>query len=171
MLTVFSAESEKNLWVGNFLNLKLNTRLTTKKIRKLDVDAFREEGKRLKSQIHLIIISRDCWGPTGSNITGCHQQNLSSKIKAYNTKLPDMLPLSPRICQCMRQFSVKRPKLLSATSNLRVEQNLVHLGRFKADFFSQLKSLADNFFNRNSAPKPWLRLSLDWFLLKKYGCE
>ena len=50
----------KNLWLGNFLNLKLNTRLPTKKIRILDVDAFREEGKRFKSQIHLIIISRDC---------------------------------------------------------------------------------------------------------------
>ena len=45
--------------VGKFLNLKLNTRLPTKKIRKLDVDAFREEGERFKSQIHLIIISRD----------------------------------------------------------------------------------------------------------------
>ena len=31
----------------------------------------------------------------------------------------------------------------------------------KADFLSQLKSLAYNFFNRNLAPKPWLRLSLD----------
>ena len=41
-------------------DLKLNTRLPTKKIRKLDVDAFREEGKRFKSQIHLIIINRDC---------------------------------------------------------------------------------------------------------------
>ena len=30
----------------------------------------------------------------------------------------------------MRQFLVERPKFLSATSNLRVEQNLVHLGRF-----------------------------------------
>ena len=29
----------------------------------------------------------------------------------------DMLPLSPRICQCMRQFFVKRPKFLAATSN------------------------------------------------------
>ena len=50
----------KNLSLGNFLNLKLNTRLLTKNIRKLDVDAFRKEGKRFKSQIHLIIISRDC---------------------------------------------------------------------------------------------------------------
>ena len=41
-----------------------------------------------------------------------------------------MLPLSPRICQCTRQFFVKKPKLLAATSNLRVEQYLVHLGRF-----------------------------------------
>ena len=56
----FSAESEENLWLGNFLNHKSNTRLHTKKIRKLDVDAFREEGKRFKFQIHLIIISRDC---------------------------------------------------------------------------------------------------------------
>ena len=60
VLTGFYAETEKNLWLGNFLNLKLNTRLPTKKIRKLDFDAFREEGKRFKSQIHLIIISRDC---------------------------------------------------------------------------------------------------------------
>ena len=41
-----------------------------------------------------------------------------------------MLPLSPRICQCMRRCFVKRPKFLAATSNLRVEQSLVHLGRF-----------------------------------------
>ena len=41
-----------------------------------------------------------------------------------------MLSLSPRICQCMRRFFVKRPKFSAATSNLRVEQNLVHLGRF-----------------------------------------
>ena len=41
-----------------------------------------------------------------------------------------MLPLSPRICQCMRRFFIKRPKFLAATSNLGVEQNLVHLGRF-----------------------------------------
>ena len=48
------------MWSGNFLHLKLNTRLPTKNIRNLDVDAFREKGKRFKSQIHLIIISRDC---------------------------------------------------------------------------------------------------------------
>ena len=36
----------KKSMVGKFLNLKLNTRLPTKKIRKLDVDAFREERKR-----------------------------------------------------------------------------------------------------------------------------
>ena len=41
-----------------------------------------------------------------------------------------MLPLSPRICQCMSHFFVKRLKFLAATSNLLVEQNLVHLGRF-----------------------------------------
>ena len=45
-------------------------------------------------------------------------------------KLPDMLPSSPRICQCRSSFFVKRPNLLAATSNLRVEENLVHLGRF-----------------------------------------
>ena len=50
----------KNLWFGNFSDLKLDTRLPTKKIRKSDVDAFSEEGKRFKSQIHLIVISRDC---------------------------------------------------------------------------------------------------------------
>ena len=36
-----------------------------------------------------------------------------------------MLPLSLRICQCMRQ----KTEVLAAISNLRVEQNLVHLGR------------------------------------------
>ena len=41
-----------------------------------------------------------------------------------------MLPVSPCICQCMRQFFVKRPKFLAATSKLQVEQNLVHLGLF-----------------------------------------
>ena len=41
-----------------------------------------------------------------------------------------MLPLSSRICQCIRQFFVKRPTFLATTANLRVEQNLVHLGRF-----------------------------------------
>ena len=56
MLTGFSAESEKILWLRNFLNLKLNT----KKIRKFYVDAFIEERKRFKSEIHLIIISTDC---------------------------------------------------------------------------------------------------------------
>ena len=56
--------------VGKFLNPKLNKRLPTKKIRKLDVDAFRKEGKRFKSQIHVIIISRNCRGPiTGKNMT------------------------------------------------------------------------------------------------------
>ena len=72
------------------LNLKLYTKLLTEKIRKLDVDASREEGKRFKSQIHLIIISSDCSGPFGSNITCVHllpEQNLSSKIQAYNTKI------------------------------------------------------------------------------------
>ena len=43
-------------------------------------------------------------------------------------KLPDMLPLSPRICKCTRQFF--ETEVLAATSNLRVEQNLVYLGRF-----------------------------------------
>ena len=60
VLTGFSGESEKHLGLGNFLNLKLNTRLPTEKVRKLDVDAFREERKRFKSQIQLSIINRDC---------------------------------------------------------------------------------------------------------------
>ena len=60
VLTGSSSESEKNLWLGNLSNLKLNTRLPTKKIPKLDIDVFSKEGKRFKSQIHLIIISRDC---------------------------------------------------------------------------------------------------------------
>ena len=49
--------------------------------------------------------------------------------------MPDMLPLSSRICQCMRQVFVKRPKFLSTTSNLSVEQTLMLLGRFM--YFSQ----------------------------------
>ena len=32
VLTGFSGESEKNLWLGNFLNLKLNTRPPAKKV-------------------------------------------------------------------------------------------------------------------------------------------
>ena len=51
----------KSLWLGNFSKLKLNTRLPARKIRKLDVDALSEEGKRfIKSRIHLITISIDC---------------------------------------------------------------------------------------------------------------
>ena len=38
-----SCRIRKKSVVGKFLNLTLNTRLPTKKIRKLDVDAFREE--------------------------------------------------------------------------------------------------------------------------------
>ena len=83
MLIGLSAESEKNLWLGNFSNLKLNTRLFTKKIRKLDVDAFCEEGKRFKSQIHLITISRDCRGPTGNNMT-CVYTCLSIFLATFN---------------------------------------------------------------------------------------
>ena len=55
--TGFSANQKKSV-VWKFLNLKLNTRLPEKE-RKLDIDAFREEGKRFKTQINLIIISRD----------------------------------------------------------------------------------------------------------------
>ena len=50
--------------------------------------------------------------------------------KGTTQKLPDMLPLSPHICQCMKRFFVIRPMFLAATFNLRLEQNLVHLGRF-----------------------------------------
>ena len=46
----FSTESGKHLWFGNFSNLKLDTRLPTQKIQKLDVDAFSEEGKNLSSK-------------------------------------------------------------------------------------------------------------------------
>ena len=44
------------MWLGNFSNLKLKARLPTK-TSKLDVDAFSEERKRFKSQIHLSIIA------------------------------------------------------------------------------------------------------------------
>ena len=50
---IFCQIKKKKSEVGNFLNLKLNTRLSAEKIRTLDVDAFREEGKRFKFQIHL----------------------------------------------------------------------------------------------------------------------
>ena len=40
MLRGFSVESFKNLWLGSFLNPKLNTRLPRKKIWKLDVNAL-----------------------------------------------------------------------------------------------------------------------------------
>ena len=42
----------KNLCLGIFLNLELNTRLPAKKIRKLDVDVFREEGKDLSPKLN-----------------------------------------------------------------------------------------------------------------------
>ena len=38
----------KNLWLRNFLHLKLNTRLPTKKIGKLDVRAFRKDWQKEK---------------------------------------------------------------------------------------------------------------------------
>ena len=41
----FSVESEQTLWLGNFFNLKMIPRLPAKKIRKLEVYAFREEKK------------------------------------------------------------------------------------------------------------------------------
>ena len=67
-----------------------------------------------------------------------------------------MLPLSPRICQCMRQFFVKRPTFLAETSNLRVEQNLVHLGRFL--HFSQkvVESPSMNFLDKDETTKLWI---------------
>ena len=43
--------------------------------------------------------------------------------------IPNMLSSSPRICQSIGCFFVKRPKNLSATSSLSVEQSLVHLDR------------------------------------------
>ena len=39
----------KYLWLGKFVNLKLNARLPTKRIRKLDFGDFREEGKKILS--------------------------------------------------------------------------------------------------------------------------
>ena len=70
----------------------------------------------------------------GSNMTCVHllpQAKFEFKDSSIQQKncLICLLPLSPRICQCMRQLFVKRPKFLAATSNLHVEQNLVHLGR------------------------------------------
>ena len=59
------------------------------------------------------------------------QANFEFKDSSIQPKiLPDMLSLSPRICQFMRQFFVKGQNFLLATSNLRVEQNLVHLDGF-----------------------------------------
>ena len=86
--------------------------------------------KKLESQIHLIIISRDCWGPIGS--TYCHKQNLSSKIQEYSRKIawyaafkpPYLLMHETIFCQKTKE------KFLASTSNLREEENLVHLGRF-----------------------------------------
>ena len=55
---------------------------------------------------------------------------LVQRFKHTTQTLPDILPLSPRIWQCMRQIFVKRLKFLAATFNLRVKQNVGHLGRF-----------------------------------------
>ena len=49
------------------------------------------------------------------------QAKFEFKDSSIQHKTCLMLPLSPHVCQCMRQFLVK---------NLCVEQNLVHLGRF-----------------------------------------
>ena len=56
--------------------------------------------------------------------------SFQQKIQAWTQKLPDMLPLSPWTRQCMRQFFCQKTEVLAATSNLHVEQNSVHLGRF-----------------------------------------
>ena len=61
--------------------------------------------------------------------TYCHKQNLSSKIQHATQKLPDMLPLHV-FANARDNFLSKDPKFLAATSNLRIEQNLVRLGRF-----------------------------------------
>ena len=45
----------------------------------------------------------------------------------------------------MRLFFVKRPKFLPATSSLRVEQNVVHLGRFR-DFSQKVVGVTLNPF-------------------------
>ena len=89
VLTGFSAESEKSLWLGHVLNLILNTMLPAKKIRKLDVDAFREEGKRFITQIQLLLaeITENQLVAISHMCTYCHKQNLSSKIQAYNAKI------------------------------------------------------------------------------------
>ena len=98
----FSAKSGKALWFGNFSNLKLDTRLPTKKIRKLDVSPFSEEGKRFKSQIHLILISRDCRGRTGSKMTCVYllpQAKFGFKDLSIQSKY---CLICPCICQFMR---------------------------------------------------------------------
>ena len=59
VLAGFSAESEKicGCEISQILNSMEG--YLQKKIQKLDVDPFKEEGKRFKFEIHLIIISRD----------------------------------------------------------------------------------------------------------------
>ena len=52
------------------------------------------------------------------------------RYKRTAQKLSDMLPLSPCICQCMMQFFGQKTEVLALTSNLRAEQNLVHIDRF-----------------------------------------
>ena len=59
-----------------------------------------------------------------------HKQNLSSKIQAYSTKIAWYAAFKPPYLPMRETISCQRPKFLAATSNLRVEQNLVHLGRF-----------------------------------------
>ena len=66
---------------------------------------------------------------TWSDLLGSEKIAWHEHPRSQTQKLPDMLPLSPCICHCMRQFFVNRPKLLAATFNLLAEQNLVHLGR------------------------------------------
>ena len=81
--------------------------------------------------------------------------------------MPDIPSLSPRICQFMKYFFVKIPKHLSATSNLFVVQDLVHLDRFM--HFSE--KLVGVTLNKFSVRKDILFVMEDNFYRMKNSCD
>ena len=115
-----------------------------------------------------IIISRDCWRPVGSNMTGVHllpQAKFEFKDSSMQHKIAWYAAFNSRHLTMHETIFCQRPNFLAATSNLREEQNLVHLGRFL--HFSQkvvgvtLMGLVPTLF----------RITTEQWLLLGYSCE
>ena len=74
--------------------------------------------------------SRDCWVPTGNNMT-CVDLLPQAKFEFKDSSIQPKYCLicCPVFANAWENFLLKNPKFLSATSNLPVEKTLVHLGR------------------------------------------